>query len=47
MLDWRKHTTGPRRVCRVCGKGAICRDETGKPCHKVCAENEADDGKAA
>lgn len=40
-LDWRKHQVGDRRRCRICGQGAFMRDETGEPCHKVCAEIEA------
>lgn len=39
-LDWRRHKTGPLRVCRICKTNAICRDENGKPCHKTCAEAE-------
>lgn len=42
-LDWHKHKTGPRRHCRVCKRGAVCRDENERPCHKVCAEKELDD----
>jgi hypothetical protein len=38
ILDWRKHTVGPLLPCRHCGASAICRDELGAPCHKVCAE---------
>lgn len=40
FLDWRKHTMGPRRPCRLCGKPALLRDDKRKPCHKVCAEAE-------
>lgn len=40
VLDWRKNTAGPPRACRICGKPAICRDEVGKPAHKVCVELE-------
>ncbi|HZV81212.1 MAG TPA: hypothetical protein VFF53_03485 [Geobacteraceae bacterium] len=27
-----------RSPCRICGRGAFCKDEDGAPCHKVCAE---------
>ena len=37
-LDWREHSVGPARPCRICGRPAICRDERDLPCHKVCAE---------
>lgn len=37
-LDWRAHRVGPAKPCRLCGKPALCRDEDGDPCHKVCAE---------
>lgn len=37
-LDWRNHRTGPAQPCRICTRPAICRDERGDPCHKVCAE---------
>lgn len=40
FLDWHKHPVGPRRQCRYCGKGALMRDDNGRPCHKVCAEAE-------
>ena len=40
VLDWRKHSTGPNRPCRLCGKPTILRDENGKAAHKVCAERE-------
>lgn len=39
-LDWRKHRVGDPQPCRICGRPAICRDENGVPCHKVCAETE-------
>jgi hypothetical protein len=38
LLDWRKHRIGPSLPCRYCGGSAMCRDEGGRPCHKVCAE---------
>jgi len=37
-LDWRTHSVGPARPCRLCHRPAFCRDEHGRPCHKVCAE---------
>ncbi|MFI0367573.1 hypothetical protein ACH35V_06810 [Actinomadura sp. 1N219] len=40
-LDWRSavHWGGGRRLpCVHCGEGAFCRDETGRPSHKTCAE---------
>ncbi|XVQ08120.1 hypothetical protein ACQP1W_36960 [Spirillospora sp. CA-255316] len=40
-LNWRaaQHWGGGRRLpCVHCGRGAFCRDETGRPCHKTCAE---------
>ena len=40
-LDWRHHTIGPPRACRYCYQPALLRDETGLPCHKVCAELRA------
>lgn len=39
-LDWRKHKTGQLKACRLCGADALLRDETNRPCHKVCAEQE-------
>jgi hypothetical protein len=39
VLDWRDHSVGPARPCRICRTPAICRDEHGQPCHKVCAEH--------
>jgi len=40
-FNWSSHTTGDRLPCRICGSGAFMRDQHGRPCHKVCAENEA------
>jgi hypothetical protein len=37
-LDWRHHTIGPLRPCLLCQRPALLRDEHGRPCHKVCAE---------
>jgi hypothetical protein len=37
-LDWRHHTIGPLRPCRLCHRPALMRDEHGQPCHKTCAE---------
>ena len=39
-LDWRSHSVGPARPCRICSRPAICRDEHTRPCHKVCAEQQ-------
>jgi len=39
-LDWREHSVGPARPCRICTRPAICRDDQGRPCHKVCAEQQ-------
>ncbi|KAB2347539.1 hypothetical protein F8566_19740 [Actinomadura rudentiformis] len=41
VLNWRAaaHWGGGRRLpCVHCGHGAFYRDETGRPCHKTCAE---------
>ena len=38
VLDWRRHKIGPPSPCIFCGRNAICRDDAGAPCHKVCAE---------
>jgi hypothetical protein len=49
-LDWRHHSVGPARPCRICARPAMCRDHLGLPCHKVCAEQQpaaADDGPDA
>ena len=46
-LDWRHHRVGASRPCRICGEGAIMRDADGAPCHKVCAELEAQDQRAS
>ena len=47
-LDWRQHEIGKRPgKCRICGQPALMWDEDGKPCHKVCAETEADRKTAA
>ena len=40
-LDWRHHSIGSPRACRYCYQPALMRDETGLPCHKVCAELRA------
>jgi hypothetical protein len=41
-FDWRHgHSVGDGRPCRICLHDAFMRDETGTPCHKVCAELEA------
>lgn len=39
-LDWRTHDVGPARPCRICTRPAMCRDQRGRPCHKVCAETQ-------
>jgi hypothetical protein len=49
-LDWRENSVGPARPCRICDRPALCRDEHGRPCHKLCAERlpaVAEDGSAA
>ena len=43
VLDWRSHCIGTAEPCRLCGRPAICRDENGRPCHKVCAEQRLAD----
>ncbi|MBT8225441.1 MAG: hypothetical protein HKP61_21885 [Dactylosporangium sp.] len=40
-LDWRQHRIGAQRPCRICHRPALMRDDTGQPCHKVCAETTA------
>lgn len=41
LLDWRDHKLLPRRKpCRSCYGLTVLTDETGKPCHKTCAEAE-------
>ncbi|MFY1669516.1 hypothetical protein ACN27G_06110 [Plantactinospora sp. WMMB334] len=43
-LDWSRppyRWDQQARPCRLCGKGAHMRDEHGRPCHKVCAEQAA------
>jgi hypothetical protein len=42
VFDWRSHHTGPPQPCVLCGQPAMCRNEDGLPCHKVCAEAVAD-----
>ena len=37
-LDWRTHSVGRLLPGRHCGRGALMRDEHGRPCHKACAE---------
>jgi hypothetical protein len=44
VLDWRTHSIGPLRPCVLCGRLALMRDATGKPCHKTCAEQHLDTG---
>lgn len=46
-LDWRAHSVGPARPCRICRVPAICRDEHDRPCHKVCAEQQQPAAAAA
>lgn len=41
VLDWRTHKTGPTRPCRICRRPAMLRDENDVPCHKTCAEAQA------
>lgn len=40
-LDWRGHSIGPARPCRICRHPALMRDEHDIPCHKTCAEAHA------
>lgn len=40
FMDWGLHKVGDPRPCRVCSRPAHCRDCTGTPCHKTCAEAE-------
>lgn len=46
-LDWKRHKVGALKPCRICGNGALCRDEHDWPCHKTCAEKELDEQTAA
>ncbi|WP_289010057.1 hypothetical protein [uncultured Thermomonospora sp.] len=47
-LDWsgrrqgnsRAHWLGRRLPCRICHRLTFLCDDTGAPCHKVCAENQ-------
>jgi hypothetical protein len=38
--DWRTHSVGSPLPCQICHHPAMCRDEHGHPCHKVCADGE-------
>ncbi len=41
-LDWRDRTHwggGRLSPCRHCHRPAFCRDDNGRPAHKVCAES--------
>ncbi|MFC4906601.1 hypothetical protein [Actinomadura gamaensis] len=42
-LNWRHdpvHWGGGHLLpCRLCGRGAFCRDQDGRPCHKTCLED--------
>lgn len=38
-LNWAKNAAGDPRPCWICRKPALMRDDTGRPCHKVCAES--------
>ncbi|MFF8482381.1 hypothetical protein [Streptomyces antibioticus] len=41
LLDWRHATVGDPKPCVLCGRPALMRDpDTGRPTHKVCAENQ-------
>lgn len=42
VLDWSTHRAGASRRCRICNQHTILRDEGSSPCHKACAEREAD-----
>lgn len=42
-LNWSTHAVagpGYAKPCRICGRWALLVDEQGRPCHKVCAEQE-------
>jgi hypothetical protein len=43
-LEWhdREHFSPIAAACRLCGRPAYCRDDQRRPCHKVCAEAEAE-----
>ena len=47
VLDWRHNRVGAPASCRLCAESALMRDGDGVPCHKVCAELEASDQRAA
>lgn len=48
VLDWRKNKLGARpAACRLCGVKTLLRDENGKPCHKICAEQDIERRAAA
>jgi len=47
LLDWRTHSVGPDKPCRICGHLAMCRDHLGRPCHKTCAETALTEQPAA
>ncbi|MFD7709515.1 hypothetical protein [Streptomyces sp. NPDC059786] len=39
LLDWSHAKIGDLKPCVLCGRPALLRHpDTGKPCHKVCAE---------
>lgn len=44
VLNWREgsHYEKHTKPCRVCGGPTNLRDDNSLPCHKVCAEQEAD-----
>lgn len=44
-LNWRhsSHISSRKGRCRLCNMPTLLRDDRGRPCHKVCAEWEADE----
>lgn len=41
VLNWSKNDVGRPAKCLYCSGKALMRDESGKPTHKVCAEQAA------
>lgn len=39
-VDWSRNSVGDLKPCRMCGKPAMMRDPSGRPCHKVCGDRE-------
>lgn len=42
ILDWSAHIVGKPEPCHRCGRPALVRDITARPCHKTCAEAAVD-----